>query len=202
MAVLINFKICDNSSDCNGVRDCPTGAFGWDESKKSLYIDEDKCVNCGECQTCSVGAIKVTYSDEETERIKREIEEDPRTLNDLFVDRYGATPIQEMFTSTEENIGKVIQSPRPFMLELYTEETIQCLLNSIPIKEILGAFDKECAFRKIEVKTDELTSRYKVNELPALVFINNGEFFGKVEGYYEEENKNELLSLIAKIPKV
>ncbi len=34
MSVLINFKICDNSPDCNGIRDCPTKAFYWDKENK------------------------------------------------------------------------------------------------------------------------------------------------------------------------
>ena len=198
MAVLINFKICDNSKDCNGIRACPTGAFDWDEENKTIVIHENLCINCGKCECCSVDAIKVTYSDEEYEKVKKEIEDDPRTLNDLFIDRYGATPVQEMFTSTEENIDKVLQSQRPFMLELYKEDTIQCLLKSIPIKEILQEFDKEATFRKIEVVSDKLLKRYGIKELPALVFVKNQEALGTIEGYYTDEDQKELF---AQIPK-
>jgi len=196
MAVLINFKICDNSIDCNGIRACPTGAFGWDAEKKTLFIDESLCTNCGLCECCNVDAIKVTHSDEEYEKVKKEIDDDPRTINDLFVDRYGATPIQEMFTSTEEDIDRVMRSPRPFVLELYKEDTIMCLLKSIPIKELLQEFDEESTFRKIEVVSDKLTSKYNIKELPALVFIKEGTVLGTIEGYYEDENEQVVLDKI------
>lgn len=199
MAVLINFKICDNSKDCNGIRACPTGAFSWDEENKTIVVNEKLCINCGKCACCGADAIHVTNSDEEYEKIKKEIDDDPRTLNDLFVDRYGASPIQQIFTSTEENIDKVLSSSRPFMLELYNEDTIMCLLKSIPIKEILQEFDSECTFRKIEVITDKLTSRYDIKELPALVFIKDGKMLGKIEGYYEDENSRQLFDKIKEI---
>lgn len=201
MAVIVNFKICDNSKDCNGIRDCPTGAFCWDDEKITIFVDEEKCINCGKCQTCGAGAITVTYSEEETEEAKKKIAEDTRTLNDLFVDRYGASPIQETFISTEESIDNVLQSQRAVMIELYTEDTIECLINSIPIKEILTEFDKECTYRKVEAKTDKLISRYGIKELPALVFTSNGEVLGKIEGYYEDENRDELFSQVRKIIK-
>ena len=199
MAVLINFKICDNSKDCNGIKACPTGAFDWDEDNKTLVIHEDLCNNCGKCMCCDVDAIRVTHSDEEYEKAKKEIEDDPRTINDLFIDRYGASPIQDMFTATEESIDTVLYSNRPFMLELYKEETIECLLKSIPIREILQKFDNEATFRKIEVTSDKLLNRYNIKELPALVFIRNNEVVGTIEGYYTDEDSRELFN---KIPNI
>ncbi|MCL2383511.1 MAG: hypothetical protein FWC79_05155 [Oscillospiraceae bacterium] len=196
MAVLINFKICDNSKDCNGLAACPTGAFDWDEEKQTLVIHDDLCVNCAKCECCSVDAIKVTHSDEEYERVKKEIEDDPRTLNDLFIDRFGAAPIQEEYSTTEENIDTVLHSSRPFMLELYSEDTIECLLKSIPIREILQKFDSEATFRKIEVTSDKLLDRYGVKELPALVFIRDNKVLGSVEGYFTDENNRELYNKI------
>ena len=199
MAVLINFKICDNSADCNGIAACSTGAFDWDAKEKTLIIHEELCINCGACECCGADAIKVTHTEEEYERVKKEIDEDQRTINDLFVDRYGATPIQEIFTSTEENIDNVLYSPRPFMLELYKEDTIECLLKSIPIREILQEFDVEATFRKIEIVSDKLLNRYEIKELPALVFVKEQKVLGKIEGYYEDKNSRELYNEIKKI---
>ena len=31
MSVLINFKICDNAEECDGVRVCPINALYWDK---------------------------------------------------------------------------------------------------------------------------------------------------------------------------
>lgn len=33
MAVLINFKICDNDKACSGMSACPQGVFQWDSKK-------------------------------------------------------------------------------------------------------------------------------------------------------------------------
>jgi len=40
MAVLINFKICDNSKDCSGIRVCPMKAFFWDEKRKTVAVEK------------------------------------------------------------------------------------------------------------------------------------------------------------------
>ncbi len=196
MAVLINFKICDNAKECDGIAVCPTGAFSWDEEKETIFIKEDLCINCGQCECCSVGAVKVTHSDEEYERVKKEIEEDPRVITDLFVDRYGAAPIQPEFLITEEEIDLLFLSKRPFLLEFFSEDSIRCLLKSIPVKELLQEFDKNAVFRKVKITTDKLLNKYNIKDLPALVFIKNGKVLDIIEGYYEEEIKTELLNKI------
>ena len=98
MAVLINFKICDNAKECGGIDVCPTGALSWNDVDSKIEIDNDKCISCGACEAeCPIGAIMVAHSDEEYEKYKSEIDEDPRTTKDLFVDRYGAVAISDFF---------------------------------------------------------------------------------------------------------
>ena len=53
MAILVNFKICDNAPECLAPPACPTGAIIWNEEKKTLEIDNSKCTSCGLCiPTC------------------------------------------------------------------------------------------------------------------------------------------------------
>lgn len=124
-----------------------TGVFSWGE--QGLMIDNEKCISCGKCEkACMVSAIKVAKNKEEYQRIKKEIEEDPRTINDLLVDRYGAKPIDIAMIGNEDEIEMKMEAKRPMMIELYNEDSIMCLLKSIPIKEIADTFDKDTRYRK------------------------------------------------------
>ena len=77
MSVIINFKVCDNAEACNGIKVCPVGAFQWNAEKKTLEIDEDKCINCGKCATstesCEVGAIRFAKDEEGLQKIKKKL---------------------------------------------------------------------------------------------------------------------------------
>ena len=112
MPVIINFKVCDNSEACSALDICPTGAFSWNKEKKTLEIDDKKCINCGLCATskdsCQVGASRFAKTNEELEKIKKEIEDDPRTIADLMADRYGGQPINMSFCCSEEELTKVL----------------------------------------------------------------------------------------------
>ncbi|MCI8759530.1 MAG: 4Fe-4S binding protein [Clostridia bacterium] len=171
------------------------GVFSWGE--KGLKIDNEKCISCGKCEeACMVSAIKVAKDEQEYQKIKKEIEEDPRTINDLLIDRYGAKPIDIAMMGKESEIEKKMEAQRPMIIELYNEDSIMCLLKSIPIKEIADAFDKETRYRKIEIEKQETLEKYQVKELPALLFFRNGKMIKKYEGYVEEEEKNKLLNFI------
>lgn len=200
MPVLINFKICDNSQDCNGIVVCPIKAFYWDEQNKTIAIDNEKCTNCGKCEeSCPVHAIRVARNDDEYTRIKKEIDEDSRKISDLFVDRYGATPQSDAFQVPKEKFKiQILESTKPAVVEFYNQKLIKCLLHSIPIKELLE--DKDIKYRKIEVeKGDQLLEDYGVMQLPSLVFFKDGKLIGKIEGYYDYMKKLELDKKIAAI---
>lgn len=196
MAVLINFKICDNDKACGGVAVCPTGAIYYDEEKETLSIDNDKCISCGMCEKeCPIGAIKVAKDEKEYEVLKKQIEEDPRRTKDLFVDRYGATPLSEFFMLDSEEVVNKINSKNIVLIEFYNNDSIQCLLKSIPIKELLKDFPDSTQFYKVEI-SETLTNEYQIKELPAIVAFENGRMIGKIEGYIDEDNKEKLINEI------
>lgn len=143
MSVLINFKICDNAKECGGIEVCPTGALSWDEENETIKIDNEKCISCGTCErNCPIGAISVTHTEEEYSKKKQEIEEDPRTTKDLFVDRYGAAPLSDFFMIEEDELDKKTGNGIT-LVECYEDDSIQCLLKSIPIKEITSDMPKD-----------------------------------------------------------
>lgn len=201
MPVVVNFKICDNAKECGGVAVCPTGAYSYDEEKETIVIDNDKCISCGLCEReCPIGAIMVAKTKEEYEKIKEDIDNDPRTTKDLFVDRYGAAPLSDFFMIDETDIEEKIKQEGITLIECYNDDSIQCLLKSIPIKELTNSFPKDTLFYKASV-TEETITKYSINELPTLLVFKDKELLGKVDGYFENDNKEELINTLNEIIK-
>lgn len=198
MPAIINFKICDNSSECSGIPVCPTKAITYNEDKKTLEIDESKCISCGKCvRECPVGAIKAAVG-ENFEKIKAEYEKDSRKTSDLFVERYGAEPIDPTASASKEYLQQQIDKGLDLVVELYVEEELMCLVKSIPIKEL---FPKILYYKVDNESVPNLVKNYKIKEFPSLLFFKNGKFIGKIEGYYEYSQKDELITQIKKIIK-
>ena len=201
MAVLINFKICDNAKECDGIAVCKTGALYWDKEKKCIGIDNSKCISCGACEkVCGVNAIHVAKTDEEYEKIKKEIDNDPRKISDLFVDRYGAMPIDEYGFSIEEKDfqGRILGATKKFaVVEIWNASSIRCLNSSIPIKELISRDDT--IYRKMEIKDQDFFEKYNIRKLPVLLFFSEGKWIGKIEGFYNKEQKEELKRKIKEI---
>lgn len=195
MSVLVNFKICDNAKECSGIAVCPTGALSWNEEKESIAIDNSKCISCGLCEKeCPIGAFTVAKNEEEYKKIQQEIEEDPRTIKDLFVDRYGAVAISDFFKIELDEIKEKIKNDCLTLIEIYNPDVAECLLKSIPIKEVTKNFPKDTLYFKAE--SNEIVNEYEMNELPALLFFQKGKLLGHIDGYYTVDEKEKLLEKI------
>lgn len=205
MPVVINFKVCDNAEVCNAINVCPTGAFRWNKEKKTLEINEELCINCGLCATsedsCQVGAIKFAKTEEDLEKIKKEIEEDPRTIADLMVDRYGSQPINMPFCCKEDELESVLTTSKICFIEVLKEDLEECLIKSIPIKEIINNTTNNCLYRKVELESDNIIKKFDIKELPALLIFKDNNLLGKVEGYYPIEQKEDFINKINDIVK-
>ncbi|MFH1232941.1 MAG: thioredoxin domain-containing protein [Patescibacteria group bacterium] len=199
MSVLINFKICDNSKDCNGIKVCPVGAIFWDEKRKTVAVNNKKCISCGMCEkSCLIGAIRVAKNEKEYKKIEEEIKKDPRKTSDLFIDRYGAQPIVLAFLCTKEDFNiRVLEATKMVVVELFNNDSMECLLHSIPIKELVS--DYNVSYKRMEIQDNDFLKKYKIKTLPSLLFFKNGILVGKIEGYYDIKRKKELKEKVDKV---
>lgn len=201
MSVLVNFKICDNAKECGGIAVCPTGALSWDEDNGTIKIDNDKCISCGLCEKeCPIGAIRVTRTNEEYQSIAKEIEDDKRTTKDLFVDRYGAVAISEFFQIEVSDIKEKANKNVLTLIEIYNPDVAECLLKSIPIKELTKNLPKDTLFYKAE--STDVISEYEITELPSLLVFKSGILLGHIDGYYTTDDKELILTKLNEIIKL
>ena len=195
MSVQINWKICDNDKACGGIEVCPTGALYWNEVDSKIGINNDLCTSCGICATdgCPVGAIIVTSSEEEYHQIQQEIFADPRSKEQLFVDRYGTVPISDDVLITKDDIVKKTEIGLT-LIERFTDSSIECLLNSIIIDDIRYKTGLEFNYYKCEDNDDDETTEH-----PVLDIYINGELKGSISGYFSNDEFDEFLQQILSI---
>ena len=199
MSVLINFKICDNTPECSGIAVCPTGALSYDEAKKTINIDNTKCISCGQCMPqCPVSAICVAKTDEEYKDYEKQIENDPRTIKDLFVDRYGASAISDFFVIEESQLQNKIEYEGITLIEIYEASNTQCLLKSIPLRDITDEMNGDIRYYKLN-SSETLVEKFQLSVLPSLLIFKTGALLGKIDGYYMQDQKEEFLSQVKSI---
>ena len=213
MSVVFNFKICDNSEDCNGIPVCPTKALTWDKEAKSLVVDNSKCVSCGACaKACPVlGAILVAKTEEEYKHIKDEIESDPRTRSQLLEDRYGVVPTDPTLIVTMKNFNEeVLDSNNVLFVDFWDKPHRPCRVKAIEFKvlrakasiitKFLSNKELKIKIRKIDVtENPEIVNRYSVGIIPSFLVFYKGKVIGRVEGKVEQEK--ELIDKLTNIVK-
>jgi len=200
MKALINFKICDNAKECGGVAICPIHAMHFDEEKNTIVV-EDTCISCGLCEAeCPVGAIMVAKDEGQYNKYLTDIKNDPRTIKDLFVDRYGAASLSDFFVINGNEFQDKIKLKGITLIEIFNNDVAECLLKSIPIKEITDNINGEVNYYKLDISSNEF-NLYDVNDYPTLLVFRNGEYLNKIEGYYSINEKEKFESKLKDIIK-
>ena len=195
MSAILNWKICDHASACDVRKVCPTQALNYNENTKRIEIDNEKCISCGLCErTCPIGAIAVARSKEEELEILHAIEEDPRSSEDLFVDRYGADIINEDVVIDIDQIDQLIKS-EDCLIEILNENNIMCLLKSIPYNDIIADSEYKKYYRCL-IDDNEDVHKYNIVEFPSLLVCKNGKIEKIINGYFEQSDQEKFFDLI------
>lgn len=190
MPPIINFNKCDNSPECDAVKVCPVKAISYDQKKQKIVIDKDKCINCGLCvNTCQAGALKMV-SNEDYEDSQKQIEKEVDKTKELFVERYGAEPIDENMLKTEEEFSQILKENKGIIFEeIFDDNSIKCLIKSIPISLLI---DKNTKYFKVQTNKN-------LENLPFLNIYEDGNLKGTIQGFYGLKEKDEFIEKINKI---
>ena len=201
MGVLINKKRCDNTDVCPCIEECPAGAFYWDDKKKSVAVDDNLCVNCRQCViTCEAGAVKVARTEEEYQNLKTEYDEDIMSIEELFQDRFGASIVDEKYSLGLDELHQLTKDSNKLLLvEFYNDDQANCLINSIPINEIVMEIKAPISYRKINVGDVNLLNQYDINALPTLVIFSKGKVIFKYCGFLDVAAKEKMLEKLKEV---
>jgi len=199
MSVLVNFKICDNADVCSGIEVCPTGAIYWDEKNSTLAFCNEKCTCCGLCvNACPAGAIIVANNEVEHSEFQKNIDDDPRTIKDLMVERYGASAVDEATMIPVSRAKEIVaKSVSVVAIEVVDDSDTQCLIDSVPIAEIFP--DGNCTHFKIDARDEhyaDFSSAYGITDIPTFLLFAKGQLLFKFDGVVQNQVQKERTDFI------
>ena len=204
MSVFINFKICDNADECSGITACPTNAIFWDGENNTVATNNDLCICCNACEiACPAGAIRVANSKEEEIQIKTDYENDPRTIQALYVDRYGASPVDQDVCILAKDIEEKINSTDSIVaIEVTKCNDAPCLINSVPISDVFGNLPYD--YYKVmddDADYEALANNYRIIELPVLFVFLKGNLIMRYDGAVDNTDPIQRTELIDAVKK-
>lgn len=194
MAVLLNRSICDNDFECFGIEVCPTGALFWNSDENQIGLDNNLCISCKECvSACPIGAFVVADNEYDYNNYLSNFNSNTEPATGLFVERYGAAPIDEESVIDEKTLVTKLQEMgnSTVLVEKFKEESIQCLLLSIPVEQLTKKTGAK--FIKCYVEAD------KNGIYPQLLVFKNMVLIGTIEGYFDNNDADILIEKLRQL---
>ena len=92
---------------------------------------------------------------------------------------------------------EVPQSVKLTAVEFFDDDSIECLNYPILIKELFE--DISLKYRRPEIKDKSLLEKYDIKLLPSMLFFRNGKLVGKMQGYYYNNAKKDMIEQVNEI---
>jgi thioredoxin 1 len=92
------------------------------------------------------------------------------------------------------NFNKIIQGPKPVLVDFSAEWCGPCKMQAPILKELSAVIKDKVRIIKIDIdKNSEIANRYQIRSVPTLVFFKEGKLVWKESGV---RTKAQLLELI------
>ena len=90
---------------------------------------------------------------------------------------------------------KVLNNDKPVVVEFGTEWCGSCHILGPVIKQLLGEFERQIEYCKIDVDEHDITSKkYGIRDLPTLLFFKNGEVMDHIIGAVPKKVLQKILN--------
>lgn len=203
--IIFNYNLCDMAPECGGIEVCPNGAIYYEEKQQRPVWDESKCTFCLKCTTpdaCPVGVILFARDEEDEKRIMNMIKDDPRTAKWLWKERYGVQPARTSPIATivtDTNFESVLSEPGFKVIDLWSEETLDCRLHSPLYEDLLGRLlDKVKVYKLDAGEFGGLAEKLGVSEFPTLLIFEGNEEVFRFGGYISKEKISSVIKDLKK----
>jgi len=98
---------------------------------------------------------------------------------------------------TNENIDEVLSSQLPVVIDFWAEWCGPCRLMSPIVDEMATEFAGRALVCKCDVEAaDEIAVRYRVRNIPTIIFLKNGELVDKQVGACSKEALTDKLKAL------
>jgi len=199
MPIIINHNLCDEAPECGGIEVCPVKAFYFDKKKKRVAVNKSKCTECIKCtlpDVCPVGCILFARDKKEELKIKKMINEDPRTARWLWQERYGCQPGKtppkaEIVTS--EKFDRIIHSKGYKIIDVWHNNFLDCRLNSPLYSDLLKRISLKIKIYKLDAqKFPKIAKGMNIKKFPSLILYKEIKQILKHSGLLENKKTKDL----------